>query len=382
MHYLCDLQGIRDHKKYMADLKYQFREVPKELVEEPLDHSKKLKGIETLFAVTQLMLDMKTATKASKLDHIIQQHPNGSSEGSIIILEIPNEPKDISSSSSSSLSAFDDEVKDITPTPPTTEAYVTNVSESDLSSKVVQRLLNFEKKVEVLSKIDHVEAIEESVQANIFNENLDLYNALIGSIGLDKAIAKGEIDPTKVIQKRRHDDKDKDPSANFEKGKKKRRQKVSKPSKHKDTIRSSKDQLDWANPEGDKFSCDMKKPLPLQGPSGHLTILIDFFFNNDLEYLKTGNQERKYATTLTKTKVQGVEIVDLVNALCTFTRGVIIQRRVEDVQLRVESYQKKLNITRPLTTCDGISFKEPSTIVYDPRVVVYLNKQPEKTNAG
>ncbi|GJY83549.1 hypothetical protein Tco_0496925, partial [Tanacetum coccineum] len=54
----------------------------------------------------------------------------------------------------------------------------------------------------------------------------------------------------------------------------------------------------------------------------------------------------------------GDEIVDLVNALRTFTRGIIIQRRVEDVQLRVESYQKKLNNTRPQTTCDGISFKE------------------------
>ncbi|GJT39921.1 hypothetical protein Tco_0939786 [Tanacetum coccineum] len=44
-------------------------------------------------------------------------------------------------------------------------------------------------------------------------KHLDLYNALIGSIGLDEAIAKGEIDSTKVLKKRRNDDKDKDPSA-------------------------------------------------------------------------------------------------------------------------------------------------------------------------
>ncbi|GJT19473.1 hypothetical protein Tco_0878179 [Tanacetum coccineum] len=70
----------------------------------------------------------------------------------------------------------------------------------------------------------------------------------------------------------------------------------------------------------------------------------------------------------------GNKIVDLVNALRTFTRGVVIQRRVEDIQLGVEIYQKKLNITRPQTTCDGISFKQPYTIVYDPRGVVYLKK--------
>ncbi|GJR11218.1 hypothetical protein Tco_0793870 [Tanacetum coccineum] len=74
----------------------------------------------------------------------------------------------------------------------------------------------------------------------------------------------------------------------------------------------------------------------------------------------------------------GDEIVDLVNALCTFTRGIIIQRRVENVQLRVESYQKKLNITKPQTPCDGISFKEPDTIVYEPIEVVYLNKSNRK----
>ncbi|GJY84506.1 hypothetical protein Tco_0497882 [Tanacetum coccineum] len=61
-------------------------------------------------------------------------------------------------------------------------------------------------------------------------------------------------------------------------------------------------QLDWENPKGNKCPYDMSKPLPLQGPPGHLTILVDFFFNNDLEYLKTGNKERKYDASLTKTK--------------------------------------------------------------------------------
>ncbi|GKB82540.1 hypothetical protein Tco_0949435 [Tanacetum coccineum] len=47
------------------------------------------------------------------------------------------------------------------------------------------------------------------------------------------------------------------------------------------------DKLDWTNPEGDRCPFDMSKPLPLQGPPGHLTVPVDYFFNNDLEYLKT-----------------------------------------------------------------------------------------------
>ncbi|GJW53215.1 hypothetical protein Tco_0097300 [Tanacetum coccineum] len=74
----------------------------------------------------------------------------------------------------------------------------------------------------------------------------------------------------------------------------------------------------------------------------------------------------------------GDDIVDLMISLRMFTRSIIIKRRVEDVQLGVESYQQKLNITRPQTTFDGISFKEPFTTVYKPKGVVYLNKSNRK----
>ncbi|GKC88682.1 hypothetical protein Tco_1149331 [Tanacetum coccineum] len=191
--------------------------------------------------------------------------------GSGIILEVLDEAKDISGSSSSSLSGSNDENKDIssddenkaedgndadltlssteygnqflnenldvsitdilkdatgieiqsmstpTPTPPTTETQVTNVSESDFSSQVVQRLSELEKKVEPLSKINHAKS--SSISTDSFTEyklknklfdmmqksgsflehvkHLDLYNALISSIGFDDAIAKGDINPTK-----------------------------------------------------------------------------------------------------------------------------------------------------------------------------------------
>ncbi|GJZ99104.1 hypothetical protein Tco_0671655 [Tanacetum coccineum] len=69
--------------------------------------------------------------------------------------------------------------------------------------------------------------------------------------------------------------------------------------------------LDWNNPEGDRYPFDLSKPLPLQGRPCHLTVAIDYFFNNDLEYLKTSDPEKMYTTSITKTKAARYEIVGI-----------------------------------------------------------------------
>ncbi|GJX70334.1 hypothetical protein Tco_0307505, partial [Tanacetum coccineum] len=68
------------------------------------------------------------------------------------------------------------------------------------------------------------------------------------------------------------------------------------------------DMLDWNNIEGDRYPFDMSKPLPLQGHPGHLTVVADYFFNNDLEYLKSSDLERTYSTLIMKTKAARYEI--------------------------------------------------------------------------
>ncbi|GJX45560.1 hypothetical protein Tco_0262236 [Tanacetum coccineum] len=91
-------------------------------------------------------------------------------------------------------------------TPPTTEAQVKPTSVSDPPPIVFLRLSELEK------KLKHC---------------------------LDESIASGEVNPDKVLTKRRHDD-DQDPSAGFGKEKKKRRKrKDSEPSKDKDQSGSS-----------------------------------------------------------------------------------------------------------------------------------------------
>ncbi|GJT13115.1 retrovirus-related pol polyprotein from transposon TNT 1-94 [Tanacetum coccineum] len=181
--------------------------------------------------------------------------------------------------------------------------------------------------------------------------------------------------------------------------------------------------------EGDCYPFDLSKLLPLQGRPGHLTVAVDYFFNNDLEYLKTSNPEKTYTTSITKTKearsqmnkfskhnvystqknlgVKSVkgdfvdlhlndiedklilavqhklfhlnksDIVDFIVALRMCTRSLVIKRRVEDLQLDVDSYKKKLNITAPQQTIPETEFKELYTPSYKPPGVIYedLNKQ-------
>ncbi|GKB71764.1 hypothetical protein Tco_0933176, partial [Tanacetum coccineum] len=230
------------------------------------------------------------------------------------------------------------------------------------------------------------------------------------------------------------------------------------------------DKLDWNNPERDRYPFNLSKPLPLQGPPSHRTVAADYFFNNDLEYLKTSDPEVTYTTSITKTKaaryeIKGIEdmvptlwstikhvydkdakkgikhwgerrklwyqscvktfhryghleeivvkrfdqqlykfkegdfvdlhlndiedmllllvvqhklfhldesdIIDFIVALHMFTRSLILKRRIEDLHLGVESYQKKLNITKPHKTFPEIEFKEPYTPLYDPPRIVY-----------
>ncbi|GJX15920.1 hypothetical protein Tco_0216752 [Tanacetum coccineum] len=255
------------------------------------------------------------------------------------------------------------------------------------------------------------------------------------------------------------------------------------------------DQLDWNNPEGHEYPFDLSKPLPLIEAQGRQVVPADYFFNNDLEYLKGGSASRKYTTSTTKTKaakydnIEGIEdmvltlwspvkvaydkfamwgishwgpkrqkfygyasnreskhdvfsrkriiavthvkvmkwygygyleeiivrredqtlhkfkegdfprlnlrdiedlllllvqkklsnlekdvIFDLNVALRMFTRRIVILKRVEDLQLGVESYQKKLNITKPETFRSGISKLTPYTAYKNPQGIIYQDK--------
>nr|GEV21053.1 hypothetical protein [Tanacetum cinerariifolium] len=67
-------------------------------------------------------------------------------------------------------------------------------------------------------------------------------------------------------------------------------------------------------------------------------------------------------------------IFDLGVALWIFTRRIVILKRVEDLQVGVESYQKKLNITKPNTFRSDISKRIPYTTYNNPQGIIYEDK--------
>nr|GFA56849.1 hypothetical protein [Tanacetum cinerariifolium] len=57
-----------------------------------------------------------------------------------------------------------------------------------------------------------------------------------------------------------------------------------------------------------------------------------------------------------------------------FTRSIVIQRRVEDLQMGVKIYQKRLNLTKPDTYWSDLKRREAYTAYSNPRGFIYQDK--------
>nr|GEU99878.1 monodehydroascorbate reductase [Tanacetum cinerariifolium] len=129
-----------------------------------------------------------------------------------------------------------------------------------------------------------------------------------------------------------------------------------------EVYKATTDQLDWVNPEGQQYPHNLLKPLPLiPNNQGCRVIPFDHFINNDLEYLRGGASSCKYTTSVTKTKAADYGHI----------------KRVEDLQLGVESYQKKLNLTKPDTYRSDLKRKEAYIAYYNPKGFIYQNKDKQ-----
>ncbi|GJT79585.1 hypothetical protein Tco_1053927 [Tanacetum coccineum] len=70
--------------------------------------------------------------------------------------------------------------------------------------------------------------------------------------------------------------------------------------------------------------------------------------------------------------------VNLYNAVNLWTRNIVIRKRVEDLQLGIESYQTKLNLEQPNWDASDFPFKEDYTIVFKPRAVIYRDRDDNR----
>ncbi|GJW22912.1 hypothetical protein Tco_0033534 [Tanacetum coccineum] len=188
--------------------------------------------------------------------------------------------------------------------------------------------------------------------------------------------------------------------------------------------------IDLSNPEGHQIPQNINEPLPLGGPPGQVTIQPQFFFNKDLDYLLTGDKERKIALSISKLKaaryldfgleelvpslwvesereydisaVYGIthwwfrrkefyinitkalnhpaktDKISLHTAVNMWIRNLVIRNRVGDLQLGIESYQTKINLERPNWDAADYYFKEDYTIVPKPRAVVYRDRNDQR----
>nr|GEV40948.1 retrovirus-related Pol polyprotein from transposon TNT 1-94 [Tanacetum cinerariifolium] len=141
-----------------------------------------------------------------------------------------------------------------------------------------------------------------------------------------------------------------------------------------EVYKATTDQLDWNNPEGQRYLHNLLKPLPLiPNFRGRRVIPFDHFINNDLEYLRGGASSRKL-TNLTVEERFAFNV-----SLRMFTRSIVIQRHVEDLQLGVKSYQKKLNLTKPDTYHSDLKRKKAYTAYSNPRGFIYHNKDKQSS---
>nr|GEU44677.1 retrovirus-related Pol polyprotein from transposon TNT 1-94 [Tanacetum cinerariifolium] len=84
--------------------------------------------------------------------------------------------------------------------------------------------------------------------------------------------------------------------------------------------------------------------------------------------------------------LSGVDKVHLFNVVNWWIRNIVIRKRVEDLQLGIESYQTKLNLTQPSCDASDFQFKECGivkgeedyTIVHKPRAIVYRDRNNQK----
>nr|GEX01640.1 hypothetical protein [Tanacetum cinerariifolium] len=157
-----------------------------------------------------------------------------------------------------------------------------------------------------------------------------------------------------------------------------------------EVYKATTDQLDWVNPEGQQYPHNLLQPLPLIPDNrGRRVIPFEHFINNDLEYLWGSTSSQGDFKRLRLQDIEDMMLLLVQGKLSNltveehfafnvslrmFTRSIVIQRRVEDLQLGVESYQKRLNLTKPDKYRTDLRRREAYTAYSNPRGFIYQNK--------
>nr|GEU29583.1 hypothetical protein [Tanacetum cinerariifolium] len=276
-------------------------------VVEGIDHFNKLKGLVTLSETAQYKLDIKKAQKASKDDFFMQQRSKGPGEGSGVTPEVPDvQTLKRINEGVGMLSEVPDELSD-------------ESSSSSSDSKLAVEDISSVKIVDVEKDIDAQVAEEQPAGKHTRDEehgaNIEPARGAQADIELPKGVpnfkkiklekaAKKNVPKTSwnKIATAIYDQKSRlyrmmDEVKAFNNHPTRKALYVAL------AVSLSIDEDDMDRIFGDRSHQDFSKPLPLLSAHGRLYIPAKFFFNQDLEYIRSGNlEERKYTTSLIKTK--------------------------------------------------------------------------------
>ncbi|GJX34844.1 hypothetical protein Tco_0246401 [Tanacetum coccineum] len=263
--------------------------------------------------------------------------------------------------------------------------------------EAVATLIELELKKILIDKMD------ESQSYLTATEHKECYDGLIKSYNLDKSLFSTYDKVYSLKRIRKDKDKDEDPSTGSDRGLKKRKTiKDTKPTKgpkakesHSSSSKGAKSQSKYSRksvqseePEFEVTDSDMpqdqeENPGQPKGGIIHFDSTKSLTFSHEMETVKWIEVIKKHGYGYPRE----IEVRRADNNLYTFKEGdfprlrindieyMLILIRVKDLQLGVESNQKKINVTRPETTRTNIKKRAPYTPYQDPQGFIYVDNQ-------
>nr|GEU92259.1 copia protein [Tanacetum cinerariifolium] len=338
---------------------------------------------------------------------------------------------DVQQQSSSVSSCFVSNM--LNPSPDTeNEDFINKLDEN--IQKIIKEQVKEQVKVQPLSELELKKILIEKMESNMSihrsDEQKNLYKALVDAYECDKLILDTYGD-TVTLKRRRDDaDKDEEPSAGSNRGlredekEKNHCQPVYKMKRHPRQLEFETGATDdqpveeasyhphWFQKQAKPLTPDRPWNKTLSATPGHIqpwisnlakkadsrnsfnelmdtTVDFSAFVMNRLK-VDTLNPKLLAGPTYEQMKGSCKSLVEMEFFLEEVYKAItdqldwnnpeghiVIQRRVEDLQLGVESYQKKLNLTNPDTYRSYLKRKEAYTAYSNPRGFIYKNKDKQ-----
>nr|GEW28625.1 retrovirus-related Pol polyprotein from transposon TNT 1-94 [Tanacetum cinerariifolium] len=209
-----------------------------------------------------------------------------------------------------------------------------------------------------------IEKMESNKSIHRSDEQKNLYKALVDAYECNKIILDKYEDTIKL--KRHRDDADKDKNPSLDQNDSPREEEKEK-SQSQQVLQRKQEPMqttqDLEEPSHQEFETGAADDQPVAEASQH----PEWFHKQK----KPPTPDRKL-TNLTVEERFAFNV-----SLRMFTRSIVIQWRVEDLQLGVKSYQKKLNLTKPDTYRFDLKRKEAYTAYSNLIGFIYQNKDKQ-----